>query len=563
VQLRPYQQDAHDAVWRHLKRRTDNPCIVMPTGSGKTPLLAQITKTAVSNFKGRVLIVSHVKELLEQSAATLRSWFPDLDVGVYSAGLKSRDTEHDVIVCGIQSVYKRALEFDRRHLVIIDEAHLIQPDGDTMYRRFLKELAEVNPRLKILGLTATPYRTSSGRICRPGAILNKVCYQASIRELIDDGYLSPVTNQVGGVKVDTSKVRVERGDFVAGQLEELMDASAVVGPACDEIVSLTKDRNAVLVFCTGINHGEHVCSELNRRGLQSEFLCGATLPLQRASIIERFKSGRLKCLVNVNVLTTGVDATRVDCVAALRPTCSPGLFYQVVGRGFRLHDGKNDCLLLDYGSNLERHGALDDPEYGKRSVRSGRGGGDAPTKICPSCEEEVLIAAKECDCGFVFPESMMPKHDVEADKESEVLQKVDPPEWKEVVRIDWQEHTKRSAPIDAPKTLRVDYYTSDMGELDPPYSEWVCLEHNGFAFQKAANWWMCRCSAPVPNKVQVALDFWGMQAIADTRSILVGKDKSNPKYNRIYDYVLDTIPTPDEWIEPAVVDEWADEEIPF
>jgi DNA repair protein RadD len=158
---------------------------------------------------------------------------------------------------------------------------------------------------------------------------------------------------------------------------------------------------------------------------------------------------------------------------------------------------------------------------------------------------------------------MMPKHDVEADKESVVFQKAAEPEWKEIVREDWTEHTKRGADESAPKTLRVDYFTETGDIARPVVSEWICLEHTGFVFSRAANWWMCRCAAPVPNRIQDALEYFDRRATAETRSILVGPDKQNKKYKRVYDYVLGPVPSPEDWIEPAVVDEWVDEEIPF
>ena len=145
ITLRPYQEAAKAAVYEHLRTRDDNPCVVIPTAGGKTPIMASICKDAVGPWNGRVLILAHVKELLEQATEKLNVICPEVKFGVYSAGLKRRDTEHSVIIAGIQSVYKRACELDAFDLIIIDEAHMIPPDGEGMYQQFLADAKVINP----------------------------------------------------------------------------------------------------------------------------------------------------------------------------------------------------------------------------------------------------------------------------------------------------------------------------------------------------------------------------------------------------------------------------------
>ena len=209
--LRPYQAEAVEAVYRHLRERDDNPCVVIPTGGGKTPVIATICSDAVSRWNGRVLILAHVKELLEQAADKLDQVCPDIHVGVYSAGLKRRDTTHPVIIAGIQSVYQKAEQLGHFDLVVVDEAHMIPPgkDGDGMYRRLLADMHQINPRLRVIGLTATPFRMSSGPICvpPPDGILNAICYEIGVRELIRDGYLSPTSNRCTCVAANSSRTR--------------------------------------------------------------------------------------------------------------------------------------------------------------------------------------------------------------------------------------------------------------------------------------------------------------------------------------------------------------------
>ena len=176
MDLRPYQAEAVEAVYRHLREKDNNPCIVLPTGTGKSVVIAKIVSDSVQNWHGRVLSLAHVKELLEQNSGKVKAFCPDIPIGIFSAGLKSRDTDEPVIVAGIQSVYNKACDLGAFDLVIVDEAHLIAPDGDGMYRTFLKDSKVINPHVRVIGLTATPFRLKGGLICQPENILNEVCY---------------------------------------------------------------------------------------------------------------------------------------------------------------------------------------------------------------------------------------------------------------------------------------------------------------------------------------------------------------------------------------------------
>src|SRR5262245_9841852 len=180
MELRPYQREANDAVYHHLRQYDDNPCIVIPTGGGKTPVLATICRDAVQLWNGRVLILAHVKELLEQAVEKLKAVAPDLPVGVYSAGLKRRDLDYAVTVAGIQSVHKKACDLGPVDLIAVDECHLIPEDGEGMYRSFLADARVINPKVRIIGLTATPFRMSSGAICKPDNIINEVCFEIGV-----------------------------------------------------------------------------------------------------------------------------------------------------------------------------------------------------------------------------------------------------------------------------------------------------------------------------------------------------------------------------------------------
>ena len=248
MQLRLYQKNAVDAVYNHLRQKDNNPCVVIPTGGGKTPVLATIIRDAIKLWNGRVLVLTHVKELLLQAEDKLRIIAGDIEIGIYSAGLNRREPHKQCVLAGIQSAYKIANTLGHFDLVIVDEAHLIPPDGNGMYQQLLGDLKKINPLLRVIGLTATPYRTTSGMICTEENILNEICYEISVRSLIESHFLSPLRTQVAENEVETDGLKVKNGEFDAEAAEAAMREGDNVKNACDEILSKTKDRNSVLIF---------------------------------------------------------------------------------------------------------------------------------------------------------------------------------------------------------------------------------------------------------------------------------------------------------------------------
>jgi DNA repair protein RadD len=553
VILRPYQQAAVEAVYDYLRRFDGNPAVVLPTGAGKSLIIAQLAKDAVVRWGGRVLVLAHVKELVGQNAEKIGCLCPELPVGIYSAGLNRRDTARPVIVAGIQSVYRRACELGRVDLVIVDEAHLIPPDGEGMYRTFLSEARIVNPQLRVIGLTATPYRLGSGMICGPDNVLNTICYEASVRELIRDGFLCPLITKAGREKADTSQLQVRGGEFVADEVEELMDQDLLVKAACAEIVALAFDRRSCLLFTAGIKHGEHVARVLRDiSGQEVGFICADTPTSERDDLLARFRSGSLRYLANVNVLTTGFDAPNIGCIAILRPTMSPGLFYQICGRGFRQHPGKTNCLVLDFGGNVLRHGPVDQirvPEVAKS------GSGEAPAKECPECRALIATGYATCpSCGYKFPPPERQQHNATASTAGILSGQVTETEF-DVQEINYSVHTKRGAPRDAPKSFRVEYRIG----FNNWHSEFVCLEHDGYARQKAIAWWRRRSPDPVPDTAARAVEIADAGGLADTKRITI-RNITGEKFDRVIAYDLGPIP------EPIPTGEFGDgdlDDIPF
>jgi len=520
--------------------------------------MATICRDAVEKWNGRVLILAHVKELLQQTADTLRCVAPDLEIGVYSAGLKSRDTRDPIIVAGIQSVYKRACELDAFDLAIVDESHMIPPDGEGMYRQFLADARVVNPHIRVIGLTATPYRLKGGLICKPDHFLNHVCYEIGVKELILQGYLCPLKSKAGKSKANLSGLHIRAGEFIASEVEKAMDNHSLVQSACEEIVELTGDRNSVLIFASGVSHGRHIARAIGRfSGQECGFVCGETPGLERESLLQRFKAGELKYLANVNVLTTGFDAPIIDCVVMLRPTNSPGLYYQMVGRGFRLHPGKTDCLVLDYGGNIVRHGPVDDLKI----KEPGQSGGEAPAKECPECRALMHAAYSTCpECGYEFPPPEREKHDAKASGAGILSGQTTDTEYN-VEDVAYYVHVKRGASHDHPKTMRVDYQVG----WNEWKAEWVCPEHTGYAREKFSAWWQARSNEPVPDTAREAVLLASAGALALTTQITV-RSVTGEKYDRVIAHQLGAIPPrpAGDHNDSSLPDyEWAGDEIPF
>jgi DNA repair protein RadD len=516
--------------------------------------MATICKDAVTLWQGRVLVLAHVKELLQQTADKLTAVCPEVDYGIYSAGLKRRDTDNPVIIAGIQSVYKRACELDRFDLIIVDEAHLISPDGEGMYQQFLAESKMVNPRVRIIGFTATPFRLKDGPICAPENILNTICYEVGIKELIRDGFLCPLVSKSGKDQIDFGSLHIRAGEFVADEVEALMDSESLVESVCREIVEQTADRNAVLIFSSGVRHGNHIVETLDEKyGIECGFVTGETPPKIRDILLKQFRRGDLKYLCNVNVLTTGFDAPNIDCVAMVRPTSSPGLFYQAVGRGFRLHPSKQNCLVLDFGGNVLRHGPVDALRL---KPGGNQGTGDAPAKKCPHCNALIAMGYANCpECGFEFPPPEKQNHEAQATQAPILSGQVTNTRY-EVTDTHYYSHLKRGAADDAPRSMRVDYMVGWRSHK----SEWICFEHSGYARQRAVAWWKQRSRDPVPETTDEALARIEGGAIAQTLAIQV-RSVSGEEYERIIDYELGPLPEP---LEPQhFSNAISDEEIPF
>lgn len=568
--LRPYQQEAVDATWGYLVERQGNPVIIAPTGAGKSLIIADLARGAFEHGR-RVLVLAHRKELLQQNAEKMRSLIPDANITIYSAGLGKKDPDGDIVVAGIQSIHKNMFDLGTIDLVLIDEAHMIPSSGDGMYRNALEDLSKSSPAHRVVGLTATPYRMTTGLIYGEDELFDGVSYNIEVGRLIKDGFLCPITSQA--VKqVRTDNLPIIRGEFSQSEMSKRFDDHTV--EACEELVALADDtgRKHVIVFSAGVENANHIAECIEElTGEIVHVITGETLPIIRESSIDAFRSGSIRWLVNVDVLTTGFDAPCVDCVAVLRATESAGLFCQIIGRGLRLHPEKIECIVADFGGNLERHGPIDSPDYGIRVNKSGeKTMGNAPVKECPNCSEVVPAGLRTCFCGFTFPPPDQ-RHDTVADTESPVLvEQIKPQRWL-VDEVRAAVHSKRNATEGTPRTLRIDYccqpaddqaFDDEGGNLkDKWISEWVCLEHEGFAGKKAYDWWNQRSNVAPPDNIEDAVLLFNVGALAETTQLITTKDG---KFTKILRHTFGEKPDGDFSIDSGdLFNEFDEEEAPF
>ncbi|MBV2167699.1 MAG: DEAD/DEAH box helicase, partial [Bdellovibrio sp.] len=337
-QLRPYQHEAVQATLRHFRQEKAPAVVVLPTGAGKSLVIAELARLA----KGRVLVMAHVRELVEQNHAKYLSF--GLEAGIYSAGLNRKEMDQKVIFGSIQSIARAPEEFFKNFsLLVIDECHRVSVDGETQYLQVISKLQEFNPSLCILGLTATPYRLGLGWIYQYHApkkiqhtdedrFFKKCIYELSIRHLIKNQFLTPPIKIDSPVACyDFSSLKLHHGRFVMSQVEELLkDQKRITPLIVKNIVDMAADRKGVMIFTSAITHAVEIMQNLPP--YVAALVVGDTPDQERDEIIAAFKEQKLKFLVNVSVLTTGFDAPHVDVIAILRPTESVSLYQQIIGR---------------------------------------------------------------------------------------------------------------------------------------------------------------------------------------------------------------------------------------
>lgn len=554
-QNRYYQDDAIAAVHHHLYNENTHPLVVIPTGGGKTPVISRVITDNIKEIPDiRIGVLSHQQELLTQGYRTLYNHSPLTSMGIYSAGAGKRDTRSQVQFLGIQSVYNKMDQLVGNHsapfdLLLIDEAHLVPRTAETMYGRFIQEAHKKANWLKVVGLSATPYRTDSGSLLEgDGALFGDICYEIGTGTLINQGYLTPLISKLTDTKLDVTGVGKAGGDFKPKELQEAVDVEEITRLACEEIMDKSAGRKSWLLFCSGVQHSINVANELKSHGVKAVSLTGDTPNGERRRILEDFKNGKITAICNVGVLTTGFDHVGIDLIALLRPTGSTGLYVQMCGRGLRviyptgfdvenctheeraeaiLMGPKPNCLILDFGQNIHRHGPIDDIQLRKKGVREGSPAATANTKTCPNdgCDTVVAVQTRVCpDCGHEWEFNETAKHDSTAST-ADILSGGKPKQeikWVEVKSAHYQVWRKPGSKPSLKVTWR-----SELGE----HPKWFFFDGKPQSLYETKKWWEKICPenhSELPTSAEIAIDL--LAESSDITSIAVRKNPKKKKY---------------------------------
>jgi DNA repair protein RadD len=473
MKLRDYQSKSISMLYKWMTENKGHPCVVLPTGAGKSVVIAELIKNALQEWpETRVLMLCHQKELIEQNAQKMRAVWPGAPLGIYSASVGKKQLGEPITFAGIQSIRTKAKEVGHTDICIADECHCISHKDQGGYRNFLNELLEINPAMRIIGYSATPYRLGHGLITDAPAIFSDLIEPISIEELIYQGFLSVLRSKVTRSKLDTSGVKKRGGEYIESQLQAAVNVTDTNERVVREVIELAGDRKAWLFFCAGIAHAEAIAQELGRQGIEAACITGETAKGERERLLDAFKAGKIRALTNANVLTTGFDYPDIDLIAMLRPTLSPGLYVQMVGRGLRKKSHTDHCLVLDFAGVVETHGPITCVQPPKKA---GDGGGEAPVKVCDNCAELCGLSARTCPaCGHEFPPPPEKKLELRTDDIMGL-------EGTEVAITDWRwrVHISRST---GKSMLAVTYYA---GLTDKGVTEYLPVLHDGFAGQKA------------------------------------------------------------------------------
>ncbi|ELA7286895.1 DEAD/DEAH box helicase [Vibrio parahaemolyticus] len=383
--LRPYQADSVKAVIHYFRKHSTPAVIVLPTGAGKSLVIAELARLA----KGRVLVLAHVKELVEQNHAKYEGY--GLKGAIFSAGLGRKETDQQVVFASVQSVVRNLDSFKNQFsLLVIDECHRVPDDKNSSYQKVITHLRELNPGIKVLGLTATPYRLGMGWIYQyhtrgqvrteESRFFRDCIFELPIRYLLDENFLTPARMMDAPVlSYDFSQLKpANTGRYKEAEMDMVIDKAKRATPQIvEQIIQYARERKGVMIFAATVRHAQEIHGLLPED--ETAIVIGDTPTPERDAIIQAFKNREIKYLVNVSVLTTGFDAPHVDLIAILRPTESVSLYQQIVGRGLRLSEGKNECLVLDYAGNSYD---LYQPEVGDPKPDSTS---EIITIPCPAC----------------------------------------------------------------------------------------------------------------------------------------------------------------------------------
>lgn len=500
IQLRPYQERALTELidWFRANPK-GHPLVEAAVGSGKSILIAELCRQALEYPHTRILMCVASRELCRQNAEKLLALWPDAPLGIYSAGLGSKQLGTQIIFATIGSVWKRWAELGEISLLLVDEAHNISAKDEGMYRSLIGNLLRLCPAMRVIGWTGTAYHGDGVWITDAAEpLFTDIATRISMGDLLRDGYLAPLITPRTRTRLSAEGVGMRGGDFIVSQLAKAIDKADLVAQCANELVNLGEERKRWLIYGATVAHAGHIAEALQDRGIPCAVIHAGTPHAERDASLAGLRSGRLRALVNVATLTTGIDIPEVDLIALLRNTRSPVLLTQISGRGMRMAPGKTDCLFIDFTDTLAVLGPVDLLRGHARKQSEPQA---APYRICPECGSRNLAAALQCKaCGAPFVVEEKPHHGSTASDAPALSSQIEPRIERNLVHgIEYRAWPGRDG---RQTTLRVDY----RGPFMRFASEWVCLEHEGYARTKAVTWWLKRLPrSQVPRTVEQAL----------------------------------------------------------
>lgn len=348
IALRDYQKECLEVILGHHSDGINRQLIVLPTGSGKTILMAALAK----HFNKRTLLLAHREELIIQATEKIKLFWPDASIGICMAD--QDDIDKQVIIGSVQTCSKpkrlKRLQKINFELFMIDEAHHSPNDS---YQAVITALGFKKDNQKLLvGVTATPQRSDKLGL---GDTFEKVTFSRSISTMIKGGYLAPITSRKILTNFSLYKIRNSNGDFALSELSEAVNTPERNAFIVSKFQEYATDRKCI-AFCCDVKHCHGLTNTFKDAGVNSAAVFGEMNSQERKSRLEAFKLGKIQVLTSCGILTEGYDEPSVNAIIMARPTRSSGLFTQCVGRGLRLWPGKENCLVLDF---TDKHHTLD------------------------------------------------------------------------------------------------------------------------------------------------------------------------------------------------------------
>jgi DNA repair protein RadD len=517
-ELRDYQQEAVNAIWEFCHQNVEGAGYLdCPTGGGKSLIQAASIERILTKYPTtRILCLVHNAELVEQNSEELFELLPNHSYGIYCAGLKKKQMK-ELTFGSVQSLYRANIPaFD---LVFIDEFHMCGANTK-MYMMLINKLRAHNPKVKIIGLSATPFRTDSGKISEEGLFTNHI-YHVDINRLLKAGYLAPLVTKTTPIdRANFTKVKITRGDYDLQHMESIMLSPKVYIAYMTQIISTFETRNKMLIFGSTLRHAQIMQQTLLENGIDAKYCDGTTPKDERKTIIDEFKAAKKGVLINCGLFTTGFNVRDLDCIALVRATQSPVLYTQVLGRGMRTFVGKVNCLLLDYGGNIDRFGPIDTLTIEPKSKKDKKAEISAKqVKMCTGCGFYSPMAAIECgDCGIPFPVKVIDnsKFSMGA-SDSDIISQYKKPEWYDITDMSVGLHQKK----DKPESLKITYYSGFQA-----FPEWLRLD-----LKQGQITWAKRSTALIVMTAQEAYD--KRANILRPVSILID---TNDKYPKLLDF---------------------------